>query len=86
MAILVYLLCAGTSFACAVLLLRGYRRTRARLLLWSGCCFVGLFLNNLILIVGMTPLIGGDLRVARLVPAVVGVCLLLYGLVWESAS
>ena len=46
---LVYLLCALTSLACAVLLLRGYFRTRVRLLLWSGLCFVGLALNNALL-------------------------------------
>ena len=34
MATLVYALCALTSLACAVLLLRGYLSSRARLLLW----------------------------------------------------
>ena len=47
----IYLLCAATSLACAGLLLRGYRRNRARLLLWSGFCFAGLTLENLLLFV-----------------------------------
>jgi hypothetical protein len=79
---LVYALCAATSLACAVLLLRGYARTRARLLLWSGLCFVGLFLNNAMLVVDER--IGYDLTLARTFPALVGVALLVYGLVWES--
>jgi hypothetical protein len=82
MAHLVYALCALTSLACAVLLLRGYRRSRARLLLWSGLCFVGLFINNALLVVDAR--IVFDLSVVRTLPAMLGVMLLLYGLVWES--
>ena len=40
MAETVYILCALTCMACAVLLLRGYRRSRARFLLWSSICFM----------------------------------------------
>lgn len=82
MANLVYALCALTSLACAVLLLRGYRRSRARLLWWSGLCFVGLFINNAVLVVDARILV--DLSVVRSLPAVLGVMALLYGLVWES--
>jgi hypothetical protein len=79
---LVYALCALTSLACAVLLLRGYARSRARLLLWSGLCFVGLFINNALLVVDAR--VEFDLSIVRTLPAVIGVALLLYGLVWES--
>jgi len=79
----VYVLCALTSLACAVLLLRGWRHSRARLLLWSGLCFVGLFLNNVLLLVDMNVGVV-DLAFVRLVPAVIGVGLLLYGLIWEA--
>ena len=41
MAAAVYVLCALTSLACAVLLLRAYLRRKVRLLLWSGLGFVG---------------------------------------------
>lgn len=81
-AVLVYALCALTSLACAMLLLRGYRRSRARLLLWSGLCFAGLFLNNAMLIVDSR--IHSDLSALRSLPALVGVALLVYGLVWET--
>lgn len=82
MANLVYALCALTSLTCAVLLLRGYVRSRARLLLWSGLCFVGFFINNALLVVDAR--IVFDLSVVRSLPSLVGVLLLIYGLVWES--
>ena len=46
-----YLLCMSASFLCAWLLLRSYLKSRYRLLLWSGLCFIGLTLNNLLLAV-----------------------------------
>ena len=84
MATLVYVLCALTSLACALLLLRGYRQSGARLLAWSGLFFVGLFLNNVLLIVDLRVVPQVNLAVIRLVPALIGVCLLLYGMIWES--
>ncbi|WP_349264117.1 DUF5985 family protein [Longimicrobium sp.] len=84
MGTLVYALCALTSLACAVLLLRGYTRTHARLLLWSGLCFAGLALNNILLVVDKRLVPTMDLSLWRSVPALVGVALLLYGLVWET--
>lgn len=84
MAKAVFLLCALTSMVCAVLLLRGYVRSRSRLLLWSGLCFVGLAFNNALLVVDRILLPDLDLSVWRQVPAVVGVALLLYGLVWDA--
>ena len=84
MAEAVYLLCAATSGACALLLLRAYHRTGTRLLLWSSLCFVGLTLNNALLVVDLIMVPDVDLSTWRLVPAVAGVALLLYGLVWES--
>jgi hypothetical protein len=84
MATLVYALCALTSLACAVLLLRGYARTRVRLLLWSGLCFTGLALNNIILLVDLRVVPTIDLSVWRTLPALAGIVILLYGLVWET--
>lgn len=81
-AVIVYALCALTSLACALLLLRGYGRSRARLLFWSGLCFAGLFVNNAMLIVDWRA--QSDLSVLRSLPALVGVALLIYGLVWEA--
>jgi hypothetical protein len=82
--LLVYSLCLATSAACAWLLLRAHRRSRTRLLLWSGLCFVGMALNNLLLIVDVHVLPAYDLAAMRLLPALAGTALLLFGLVWET--
>lgn len=84
LALSVYVLCALTSMACTVLLLRGYRRSRARLLLWSGLCFACFALSNVLLIIDVRVLPERDLSVVRTLPSVVGVALLLYGLVWDA--
>ena len=85
LAIAIYILCALTSVLCTMLLVRGYRQSRARLLFWSAWCFVGLALNNVLLILDVRVLTQVDLEIWRAVPAVAGVSLLVYGLVWESA-
>lgn len=82
---LVYALCALTSLACAVLLLRGFFRTRVRLLLWSGLCFVGLTLNNTLLVLDENTFVT-DLSNLRTLPALAGVTLLVYGLIWDSRA
>ena len=84
MATLVYVLCALTSCACAVLLLRGYFRSRFRLLLWSGLCFAGLALNNVLLFIDKRVVPDMDLSVWRTLPALAGIALLLYGFVWDT--
>ncbi|HEX3583681.1 MAG TPA: DUF5985 family protein [Thermoanaerobaculia bacterium] len=84
MGTVVYALCALTSVACAWLLLRGYARTRVRLLLWSGLCFSGLALNNILLFIDVRVLPDVDLSIVRTIPAVLGVLLLVFGLVWET--
>jgi hypothetical protein len=86
MAVAVYLLCMLTSAFCALLLLREYRRSRARLLLWSSLSFVGWAINNAMLFIDLV-LFGNlvDLSLARAATALVAVSLLLYGLVWDTA-
>lgn len=84
MAALVYILCALTSLACAVLLLRAYGQSRARLLFWSGLCFVGLALNNVLLFVDRQILPDTSLYVLRSAPALIGLMLLLYGLIFDA--
>jgi hypothetical protein len=81
---IVYILCAATSSLCAGLLFRGYRRSGARLLFWSALCFIGLALNNVMLIVDVRVMPGIDLSTWRMIPAVGGAALLLYGLIWET--
>ena len=80
----VYVLCALTSLACAVLLWRGWKRTHARLLFWSMLCFIGLFLNNLLLVVDMRVVPQVDLAMVRMLPALLGAAALVYGLVWDA--
>jgi hypothetical protein len=81
---IVYVLCALTSIACALLLVRGYRRSRVALLLWSSLCFVGLAINNLLLFVDLVLLrTQVDLSIWRSVPALIGFGLVLYGMIQE---
>ncbi len=84
MATAVYILCALTSLACAVLLLRGYWHNRVRLLFWSGLCFVGLAINNILLFVDVEIFPDIDLFMIRSLPALAGLGLLVYGLIWDS--
>ena len=82
---LLFLLAALTSFGCMVLLFRGYARTGVRLLLWSGLCFIFLTANNVLLFVDVVVLPTEiDLRVQRLVMALVGIVCLLYAFIWEA--
>jgi hydrogenase/urease accessory protein HupE len=84
MAMAVYVLCALTSLACAVLLLRGWGRRRVRLLLWSGLAFVGFALGNGLLVVDTLVGPAVDLSLLRSVPVLLGLMVLLYGLVWDA--
>ena len=81
---IVYILCVLTSLACSVLLWRGYRRSQARLLMWSSLCFAGLAINNAMLVLDLRFLPAVDLSVWRTIPALVGIALLVYGLVWDA--
>jgi hypothetical protein len=85
MAVAVYLLCLLTSAFCAVLLTREYRRTGARLLLWSALSFIGWALNNALVFLDLVVFPGLDLAGARAAAALVAISLLLYGLIWDAA-
>lgn len=90
--IAVYVLCALTSLACAVMLMRGYARGGGRFLLWSGLCFVALALNNLLLFIDKViypdrdPLLLADITMGvwRGILALLGLLALLYGLIWDA--
>ena len=84
MAALVYSLCALTALFCAYLLLQAYRRGGYRLLLWSGLCFIGLTLNNVLLVLDKLILPNMDLSIWRTSMALAAMTVLLYGLVWDS--
>lgn len=84
MALVIYILCTLTALACAVLLLANYRRTGHRVLFWSALCFVGMTVNNMLLALDKLVFPAIDLLPWRLLAALVAVCLLLYGLIFEK--
>ena len=80
----VYLLCFFTAAACAALLARSYRQTRARMLLWSALCFVLLAVNNFLVILDLLVLPELDFRLFRHLSALAAVGVLLFGFIWDS--
>jgi hypothetical protein len=79
----VYLLCFATSSACALLLWRNYAKTSARLLLWSGLCFLLLAVNNLVVVIDMLVIHSIDFSVVRLLLSLAAVAILLFGFIWD---
>ncbi|PWF39452.1 DUF5985 family protein [Massilia glaciei] len=84
MAATIYALCALTALACAVLILRSYFKTKYRLLLWSGLCFAGLFINNVLLMMDRLVFPAADLSTWRLLAGLGALLPLLYGLILED--
>lgn len=85
MAEAVYALCGVTSILCAILLLRGWRDTHARLLFWASLCFIGLALDNIVVFIDfvLTPR-SVDLYWYRTPFALAGMLVLVYGLIRET--
>lgn len=81
---LVYVLCAATCLLCAVLLLRGYAKNGVRLLLWSGLCFLGLMVENVMLYADVVLVPDVDLSLWRKIPGLAALVVLLFGLIWDS--
>jgi hypothetical protein len=81
----VYLLCLLTSATCAALLVRSYRRSRSRLLLWSAISFTLLALNNFLVFMDLV-VVGPniDLLWLRYSAALAAVCVLIYGFIGET--
>lgn len=84
MAEAVYALCTLTSMVCAVLLFKGYRGSRTRLLFWSSLCFAGLALNNVLLLADTLTGPTIDLRLPRTGLAVLALAMMLHGLTAET--
>jgi hypothetical protein len=80
----VYLLCAATALACGVLLLRGYRRSGARLLLWCGLFFLALVVENSILFCDRVVFPEIDLIPTLRAVGLAGIAILVYGLIWDA--
>ena len=84
MAAVVYFVCALASVLCAALLVRSWRRSPLRLLMWVALGFVGLAVNNVVLFVDRVVAPDSDLHVIRDVSGLAAVSLILFGLIWES--
>ena len=84
MAEAVYILCAITSLACAVLLVRGYLESRTRLLLWCCLGFGGLAAGNLFVVLDTMIFPHIDLTLWRQGTALAGLAVMACGLAWES--
>lgn len=81
---LVYILCAVTCLGCAVLLWRGYQRSRTRLLFWSALCFGILAISNALLILDLVLFPNVYLLPSRSIVTQVALLVLIYGLIFES--
>jgi hypothetical protein len=84
MAGLVYILCAATALACALLLFRAYSKSGHALLFWSAACFACLTLNNGMLVADRLLIEDVDLSLWRLLPAVAAMVVMLHGLVFHG--
>ncbi len=80
---LVYILCLLTSVVCAWLLVRAYRRSRTKLLLWSAFSFLLLAINNVFLVMDVLVIHDVSLLWARHLSSLAAVGVLIYGFIWE---
>lgn len=80
----VYTSCALTSVLCAWLLLRSFYQTRYKLLFWSGLCFVGLTISNLVLVLDKIIYPDFNFGPYRLIAALAALLPLMYGLIFEE--
>jgi len=84
MIFLIYVLCALTSAACAVLLHRTARRSGSRMLFWCGLCFWLLSAASALAIADHYWLPDVELWPVRNGTSLLAVAVLLYGLIFEE--
>lgn len=84
MAATIYGLCAATALLCTFMLLQAYYRSGYRLLFWSGLCFSGLTINNLLLVTDKLIVPDTDLTALRASVALIAMIVLLYGMIWSA--
>ncbi|EYD76037.1 hypothetical protein Rumeso_02466 [Rubellimicrobium mesophilum DSM 19309] len=80
----IYILCLLAAALCTWLLLRGWRRSGTRLLLWCGLCFGFLSLNSLVILLDIAIFPARDLQLLRHGASLLAVGTLLVGLIWEG--
>jgi len=81
---IVYALCALASLFCAFMLVRSYRKTRVRLVLWASLSFAGLALNNSLLFIDLVVVPTVDLSIVRSTTALISILLLAAALSLEE--
>lgn len=81
---IIYILCTLTCLGSALLLWRGYRRTRQRLLYWSALCFAIMAVSNGLLILDLVLLPNVYLLPWRSAVTQIALLVLLFGLIFES--
>ena len=81
---LVYGLCLLASALCAFLLLRAWRQSRSKLLLWTAVSFSFLALNNLFLVADMVVFPSVNLWYFRQAASLLAIGVLVYGFIWEA--
>ncbi|RYY03960.1 MAG: hypothetical protein EOO53_05495 [Gammaproteobacteria bacterium] len=84
MAAIIYTLCTLTSLLCALLLLRSYFRSKYRLLYWAGICFLGITLNNMLLVADKLIFPNIDLFPFRVAVGFLALCFFMYGLIFDE--
>ena len=72
------------AFLCAILLYRGYRRSSARLLMWSAVCFFGWAIENVVLFIDRNVVPDIDLMLVRHFIGALAISCLVIGLILES--
>ena len=80
---IIYLMCCLASAICAVLLVKNYLRSQARLLLRSAFCFALLAANNLLVLIDLLVLPTVDLRLPRLLVSLAAGAVLLFKFIWD---
>ncbi|HEU4682951.1 MAG TPA: DUF5985 family protein [Nitrospira sp.] len=78
----IYVLCTLTALSCAWLLLQAYRRTRYRLLLWSGIFFAITTAHNVLLMVDKLVVPAADMTLYRYGLGLLALAVLLPGLIF----
>lgn len=77
-------LCALMALLCATLSFRGYLRSKYKLLLWSGLCFSGLTLSNLVMVADVYLIPNHNLGLVRLFLGLFAMLILIYGLIFND--
>jgi hypothetical protein len=85
-AIVVYVLCALTALACAILLTRSYLKSRTSLQFWSAVSFAGLTVANVLLVIDLVFVPQYDLNLYRSLVTLGSGAVLLCSLISETTS